>query len=197
MLDRLETSLEERLQRAEEAEGEVNRLQTLADEAPQLRLEKAKHDLQGQRDRMRKISMDQASKKIDSAMELQTRVPALVEHAVASSYELYTLLKEIDSQRQEASKSLAMADRADYETELEKTEEHENALNRNTNGLKWALASRHGEASVSKLLEELDPGFQYFRGCYLEGSLRRELADFILAKAISPNGTAGPVDKQR
>ena len=197
MLDRFETSLEERLQRAEVAEGEVHRLQDLADEAPHLRLEKAKKDLQEERERMRQNSMDEASKKIDTAMEMQTRVPALVEHAVAASYELYTLLKEINSHRQEATKSLAMADRADYESELEEAEEHENALNRSTNGLKWALASRHGESSVSKLLEELDPGFQYFRGCYLEGSLRRELADFILAKAMSPNGTAKPVDKQQ
>ena len=197
MLDRTEKSLVGRLQRAEEAEGEVQRLQAMAAEAPQLRLEKAKQDLNGERERMRQNSMDQARKEIETAMEMQTQLPALVEHAVAASYELYTLLRGIDSHRQEATKSLTIADRVDYETELSKAEEHENALNRNTNGLQWALAARHGEVIVRKLLEELDPGFQYFRGCYLEGSLRRELADFILEQAISSNPAAGPLHKQQ
>ena len=194
MLDRSGTSLEEQLSLAEE---EVQRLQSLAAEANPLRLEKAKQDLQAERERIRQNSMDQARKEMEIAMEMQTRVPALVEYAVAASHELYTLLREICSHRQEATKSLAMADRVDYETELEEAEEHENALNRSTQGLDWALGARHGEARVRKLLEELGPGFDYFRGCHLEGSLRGELAEFILEQAISPNGTAGPRDKQQ
>ena len=197
MLDRSETSLEERLSRAEEAEGQVHKLESLAAEAPQLRLEKAKQDLQGERERIRQDSIDQARKEVGTAMEMQTRVPGLVENAVAASYELYTLLREIYSHRREATKSLATADRVDYEIELEEAEEHENALNRSTNGLDWALAARHGEARIRKLLEELGPGFHYFRACHLEGSLRRELADFILEQAMSPNGAAGPQDKEQ
>ena len=197
MLDRSETSLEERLTQAEEAEGEVNRLQSLAAEAPQLRMEKAKQDLQGERERIRQNSMDQARKEMETALEMQTRVPGLVEHAVAASYELYILLQQIHSHRQQATKSLGVADRVDYEIELEEAEEHEDALNRSTKGLAWALAARHGEARVGKLLEELGPGFHYFRGCHLEGSLRRELSDFILEHAISPDGAAGPKNQQQ
>ena len=197
MLDRSETSLEERLRQAEEAEVEVQRLQSLAAEAHQLRLDKAKQDLQEGRDRIRQDSMDQARKEIETAVEMQTQVPALVEHAVAASYELYTMLREIHSHRQEATKSLTMADRVDYEIELEEAEAHENALNRSTEGLDWALGARHGEARVKKLLEELGPGFHYFGGCDLEGFLRRELADFILEQAISPNRAAGPRGQQQ
>ena len=197
MLDRAGISLEERLKQAEDAEGEVDRLQSLAAEAPQLRLEKAQQEVQGERERVRQIAMDQARKEMETAMEMQTRVPTLVEHAVAASHELYTLLQEIYSHRQEATKSLAMADRVDYEIELEEAEEHENALNRSTKGLDWALAGRHGEARVRKLLEELGPGFHYLRGCHLEGPPRRELANFILEQAISPNGAAGPRNKQQ
>ena len=194
MLDRSEISLNEQLR---QAEGEVQRLQYLAAEAPQLRLEKAEQDLQEERERIRQNSMDQARKEMETAMEMQTQVPALVDHAVAASHELYKLLREICSHRQEATKSLAIADRVDYETELEEAEEHENALNRSTQGLDWALAGRHGEARVSKLLEELGSGFHYLRGCHLEGPLRRELADFILEQATSPNLAAGPRDKRQ
>ena len=143
MLDRSEISLNEQLTQAEE---EVHRLKCLAAEAPQRRLEKAEQDLQEERERIRQNSMDQARKEMETAMEMQTQVPALVDHAVAASQELYKLLREICSHRQEATKSLAIADRVDYETELEEAEEHENALNRSTEGLDWALAGRHGEA---------------------------------------------------
>ena len=197
MLERSGTSLDERLRRAEEAEGEVYRLQSLADEAPQLREEKAKEDLQGERERIRQNSMDQARKELATAMEKQTRVPALVGYAVAAANELYKQLRELHTHRQEAAKSLTVADRADYETELEEAEEHESSLNRNTEGLDWALAGRHGEARVSQLMEELGLGFHYFQGCHLEGSLRRELANFILEQAISPNGAARPRDEQQ
>ena len=194
MLDGTQSSLEERLKQAEEA---VNMLQSLAAEAPQLRLEKARQDLEGERARVRQNSMDQARWEMETAMEMQARVPTLVEHAVAASHNLYALLREIHAHRQQAAKSLAIADRVDYEIELEEAEEHENALNRSTKGLDWALAGHHGEARVKRLLEELDPTFHYFRGCQLEGSTRWELANLILAQAISPDETAGQGDKHR
>ncbi|MCH8107505.1 MAG: hypothetical protein IIB30_04005 [Chloroflexi bacterium] len=196
MLEISEARLEERLRQAEDAEGEIHRLQNLASAAPQLRLEKAKQDQQEERERSRRNSMDQARKEIEIALEMQTRVPALVEQAAAASDDLYRLLREIYSHRNEATESLAMADRVDYESELEEAEEHESALNRSTQGLAWALASRHGEARVRSLLEEMGPGFQYFRGCHLEGPLTRDLADFILKQAISPNGAGAQQDKQ-
>lgn len=195
MLEISEARLEERLRQAEDAEGEIHRLQNLASAAPQLRLEKAKQDQQEERERSRRNSMDQARKEIEIALEMQTRVPALVEQAAAASDDLYRLLREIYSHRNEATKSLATADRVDYESELEEAEEHESALNRSTQGLAWALASRHGEARVRSLLEEMGPGFQYFRGCHLEGPLTRDLADFILKQAISPNGAGAQQDK--
>ena len=197
MLEISETRLEDRLRQAEDAEGEVLRLQSLAAEAPQLRLEKAKQDSQRERERMRQYSMEQARREMETAIEMQTRVPDLVEHAVAASNELYTLLREIHSHRNEATKSLVTVDRVDYETELEEAEDHENALNRSTKGLDWAMAAGHGEARVRKLLEELGPDFHYFLGCDLESPHRQELANFILEQAIAPNGVTGSRDKQK
>ena len=91
MLEISETSLVKRLRQAEEAEGDVHRMQSLAAEAPQLRVDKAKQDLQGERARERQSYVDLARKEIETAMEMQTRVPALVEQAVAVAGEITTL----------------------------------------------------------------------------------------------------------
>ena len=62
MLEISEARLEERLRQAEDAEGEIHKLQSLASEAPQLRLDKAKQDLQEEQDLSRQNSIDQARK---------------------------------------------------------------------------------------------------------------------------------------
>ena len=51
--------------------------------------------------------------------------------------------------------ALAIADRVDYDIELEEGEEHERSLDRDTRGLAYALAARHGDAKVKQMLDEL------------------------------------------
>ena len=196
MLDRYEATLDQRLRQAEEAEGEIQRLQSVADEAPQLRLEKSKRDLQTERERVRGKAMEDARREVEASIEKQTQVPALLGKAAAASYDLYSLLQELDFHRNEATRSLAVADQVDYEVELEETEEQENALNRSTKGLDWALAGHHGETQVKKLLDELGPGFHYFLGCQWEGLLTRDIANFILDHAVPQNGAAAQQDKE-
>ena len=58
MVNGYTSKLEEKLRRAEEAENEVNRLETLASEAPQLRAEVAKAQRNAERDRNRKAARE-------------------------------------------------------------------------------------------------------------------------------------------
>ena len=196
MLDRYESSLDERLKKAEVAEGEIQRLQTLAGDAPKLRQEKMRRDQTAQRHRIREEAMETARSEVKTAVEKQTQVPALLAQAVIVSNELSSLLKDLDSHRKEATKALTTADRVDYEIELQQAQDHEAALDRDTKGLDWAVASRHGEARVKKLLDELGPGFHYLRGCLMEEPLTQDIANLILDRAIPRNGTGARADKQ-
>ena len=196
MLDRYESSLDERLKQAEVAEGEIQRLQAKAGEAPKLRQEKMRRDQTAERHRIQAEAMETARNEVRTAVEKQTQVPALLAQAVIVSNELYNLLKEVDSHRQEATKALTTADRVDYEIELQEAQDHEASLDRDTKGLDWAVASRHGEARVKKLLDELGPGFHYLRGCLMEDPLTQDIVNLILGRAIPRNGAGARPDKQ-
>ncbi len=157
MLDRYESSLDERLKQAEVAEGEIQRLQTTAGEAPKLRQEKMRRDQTAERHRIREEAMETARTEVKTAVEKQTQVPALLAQAVIVSNDLYSLLKDVDSHRKEAARALTTADRVDYEIELQEAQDQEVALDRDTKGLDWAVASRHGEARVKKFWMSLVP----------------------------------------
>ena len=180
MLNRFDASLEERLKSAEQAESEVTRLQPLASEAPQLRADKAKSQRMAERQRTRDAAMDQANQAVEAATTKQVRVPELLGTAARAVNELYSTLREIESSRQEAMESLAIADRVDYDIELEDGEAREESLDRDTRGLAYALAGRHGDARVTKLLEELNPGFGALAGCNLDDPLYRDVANFVM-----------------
>ena len=180
MLNRFDASLEERLRSAEQAESEVTRLQPLASEAPQLRADKAKTQRMAERQRTREAAMDQANQAVEAATTKQVRVPELLGTAARAVNELYSTLREIEASRQEAMESLAIADRVDYDIELEDGEAHEESLDRDTRGLAYALAGRHGDARVTKLLEELSPGFGALAGCNLDDPLYRDVANFVM-----------------
>ena len=99
MVDSISDSVGERLQQAEMAEREVQRLQPLADEAPQLRVQNAK----ALKDEARRRAKDQAVAKaraaVDAGAELQERVPELLGNAHRAVVELYNVFKEINSHR--------------------------------------------------------------------------------------------------
>ncbi len=182
--NKIDEHFQDRLRQAESAESEVQRLQPLAAEAPQLREEKAKAQKDEERRQAKENSLAKARISAQSAADQQLRVPELLGHAARAVIELYTLLKEIDSSRRQAMESLAVADRVDYDIELEEGEEHENSLDRDTRGLAYALAARHGDTKIKQMLEELDPEFTMLRGCNLEEPLYRDVANFVVRHAV-------------
>ena len=185
----IEESFNDRLRQAESAEREVQRLEPLAAEAPQLRLQKAKAQKEEERKRAKDESIYKAKNAAQTASDKQKRVPDLLGQAAHAVIELYTLLKEIDSSRRQAMEALAVADRVDYDIELEEDEEHERSLDRDTRGLAYALAARHGDTKVKQMLEELDPEFTMLRGCNLDEPLYRDVANFVVRHAVPQEAT--------
>ncbi len=202
MVDNFIDSLGDRLQQAEMAEREVQRLQPLADEAPQLRVQNAKAVKDEKRRRAKDQAVTKAQASVAAGAELQERVPELLGNAHRAVVELYNVFKEINSHRHKATEGLAISDRVDYDAELADGEEHERALGRDTRGLAYALANRHGELKVKKMMEELDPGFDFLKGCNLDHPISRDVAQFVLHHAVpgeasssavaSPNAPARP-----
>jgi len=188
MLSGFDSSLDSRLREAEEAEKELVRLQPVAEEAPKLRLEKAKVQKRQEREHAKNSAMRIVERSMHAATEKQTRVPDLLESAGRAVQTLYTVMKELDGYRREASESMAIVDRVDYEIEVEEGEEHEISLDRDPRGLAYALAARHGDVRVKELLEEMEPGFTFLRGCDLSEPLYRDVAKFVLQHAINTPG---------
>jgi hypothetical protein len=184
MVNGIDENFQERLKQAESAEKEMQRLQPLAAEAPQLRLQKAKAEREEERERAKEAALGKARSLAQSATDKQNRVPDLLGQAARSVIELYTLIKDIDSSRRQAMESLAIADRVDYDIELEEGEEHERSQDRDTRGLAYALAARHGDTKVKQMLEELDPEFTMLRGCNLDEPLYRDVANFVVHHAV-------------
>jgi len=180
----IDDGFQERLRQAESAERELQRLQPLAAEAPQLRLQQAKAQKEEERMRAKEDALSKARFSAQSASDKQNRVPELLVQAARAVIELYTLLKDVDSSRRQAMEALAIADRVDYDIELEDGEEHERSLDRDTRGLAYALAARHGDGKVRQLLEELDPEFSMLRGCNLDEPLYRDVANFVVRHAV-------------
>jgi len=186
MLNTHTSGLEEKLKRAEDAANEVHRLESLASQAPLLRAEMAKAQRQAERDANRKNAIERAKRAIIAAAKKQGEVPATLETVSKMVYSLYQTLKEIDNHRKEAAQAMAIVDRMDYEEELESGGEEQQELGRDPKSIEFLVASRHGQARIKQLLDQMDPDFSYLRGCEVEEPLRRDVANFILAHVISP-----------
>ena len=184
MLNGSFTSLDTKLKQAEEAEAELERLGPMAAEAPRLREEKAKAELAEERRQKREAAMEAAKKASKSAADTQKQMPECLGIAAMAVKDLYNVLREIDSHRQEASQALAIADRVDYDVEVETGEEHEISQDRDPRGLAYALAAKHGDVKIRQMLEDLDPEFNFLRNCYLDEKLQRDLADFVIRHAV-------------
>ena len=184
MVNGIDENFQERLRQAESAERELQRLQPLAAEAPQLRLQKAKAQREEERGRAKESALSKARNAAQAAADKQNRVPELLGQSARAVIELYTLIKDIDTSRRQAMEALAIADRVDYDIELEEGEEHERAQDRDTRGLAYALAARHGDTKVKQMLEELDPEFTMLRGCNLDEPLYRDVANFVIKHAV-------------
>ena len=184
-----DTSLEERLRVAEQAESEVTRLQPLAEEAPQLRSEKVEMQKAAGRDRAKNSAMDKARQAVGTAADKQSRVPELLGSAARAVNDLYSALREIEAHHKDATQCLAVVDRVDYEVELESSEAENAALDRDSRGMAYVLAGRHGEARVKQLMEQLTPDLNLLEGCNVDEPLYRDVANFVMErveKARSP-----------
>ena len=186
MVNGYTSALEEKLRRAEEAESEVNRLETLASEAPQLRAQVAQAQRNAERERNRKAALEKAGREVVAASEQQAAIPANLETVSKLVYSLYSLLKEIDTHRKEANQAMAIVDRMDYEEELETGGAEQEEMGRDPKSIEFLVASRHGQARIKELLDQIEPDFNYLKGCDLEEPLSRDIANFILAHVISP-----------
>jgi len=196
MLSGFDDSLDQRLKKAEEAEGELLKLQPMAAEAPKLRIEKAKQQKMQERNRVRDSATQVARQAAEAATEKQACVPALVDTAGKAVEELYAAMREIDAHRRQAAESLALVDRVDYEIEVEEGEEQEIALERDPRGLAYALSARHGDVRVKTMLEDLAPGFGFLKGCNLAEPLYRDVANFVIEHAVgSPEAALQPNGK--
>ncbi len=186
MLKGLDSHIEEQLRRAEEAENEVNRLGSLAAEAPRLRIELARSQRRNERDGNSQTAKDQARREIAAAKERQADVPLTLETVSKLVYSLYSLLKDIDAHRREALRLMGIVDRMDYEEELEAGEEEQNKMDRDPKGIEYLIASRHGQPRIKQMVDDLDPDFNFLRNCDLDEPLRRDVANFIMAHVVSP-----------
>ena len=177
-------TLQERLRQAERAEEELSRLQPIALEAPQLRVEYARQERQDERNRSKEAAISQAKAAMNNASVRQADVPQLLTAAAHSVSALFTALKECDAHRRKAIDALATADRIDYEYELEEAKHMEETRNRDGRGMAFALATKHGEPKVKEMLEEIEPGFALLRGCNMDDPLYRDVAAFVVKHAV-------------
>ncbi len=184
MVTRINTDLQERLRKAEEAENAVTRLGSLAAEAPTLRHELARAQRQQGWDRARKNAIEECKRKMELVYEKQNRVPLMLEEVSTMVSSLYQLFKEIDAGRREALEQMAIVDRVDYEAELTDMEAEQEAMGRDPSSVEYLIASRHGYARVKKLMEETFPNFSYLKDCDLEDPMRRDVAQFVLSHVV-------------
>ena len=176
-------TIEERLRAAEEAESEVSRLQPIASEAPQLRTEKAKMDRASERERLRLSHMEQAKQSVGTANDKQNRVPELLGSAARAINEFYSTLRQIETHHNDATQSLAVVDRIEYEQELEKNGGiEEDSDGRDNPGVAYVLAGRHGNTRVKQLMEQLQPQLNLLEGCNLDEPLYRDVAHFVMER---------------
>ena len=195
MVNGFEPSHEERLKVAELAELELDRIKPIAEEAPLLRAQKAKAHLTAERTKTREASLQQAHKAIEAATERQTQIPDLLGGAARAVNQLYTALREIETHRRESMQALAIADRVDYEIELEEEQEQETSPDQDNRGLAYALAARHGDGRVKKMIEDMEPGFSSLNGCNLNEALNRDVADFVMERVTAASAAAAARSK--
>ncbi len=194
MVSRVNQDLQERLRQAEEAENAVQKLGSLAAEAPTLRVALARAQQQHHWDRAKKQALEEVQRKMTLANEKQSRVPQMLEEVSVMVASLYNLFKEIETQCREAREHMAVVDRVEYEAELTHAEAEQVQMGRDPSNIEYLVASRHGPVRVKRLMEESFPGFSYLKDCDLDDPMRRDVAQFILAhvvptEAITSNAT--------
>lgn len=194
--------LTQRLRKAEEAANYMERLETLASEAPTLR--EQVHLLQRleERNRHRQEARANAEAALAAAALAQQNLPSLVATAADLVEQLVGTLREVDTFLREATTSLSVADRMDYEDELDQAMEQEEddadaPIQRDAQSIRMLVASRHGSARVRRMMESMAPGFEVFAGCDLDARpMRRELTNLIMAKLAAEAEAGRPLQRR-
>ncbi len=199
MPDERAHELTQRLRKAEEAASYMERLETLASEAPTLREQVSLLQRMEERENHRREAIENARCALNAAAEAQSELPDLIANAANLVNQLARALREVDTFRREATAALSVVDRMDYEDELDRAmEEHEEdedaTIQRDAQSIRMLIASRHGSTRVRRMIDELSPGFEVFAGCNLNADpMRGELTALIMAKlAAEAEASRGP-----
>ena len=190
MADGSTSDLAQRLRKAEEAAVYMERLESLASQAPALREQVTLLQRMEERKRYRNEAFERAKVALEAADQAQQNLPSLVADAANLVDQLARTLREVDTYRREAMTSLGVVDRMDYEDELDQALEYEqqnadedSPIQRDAQSIRMIVASHHGSARVRQLIEEITPGFDVFAGCDLDRTpMRRELTNLIMAQ---------------
>ncbi len=188
MPDELSNELAQRLRKAEEAAAYVEQLESLASQAPALREQVSLLQRLEERENHRQDAIERARVALAAAKQAQENLPDIIASASNLVNQLARTLREVDTFRREATASLSVVDRMDYEDELDHAlnEQHggdDNAVQRDAQSIRMVIASRHGSTRVRQMIEEMSPGFEVFSGCGLDTApMRRELANLIMAQ---------------
>ena len=190
MADGSTSDLTQRLRKAEEAAVYMERLESLASQAPALREQVSLLQRMEERKKYRNEAAERAHVALEAAAQAQQNLPSLVADAANLVDQLARTLREVDTYRREAMTSLGVVDRMDYEDELDQALEYEqqtadedSPIQRDAQSIRMIVASHHGSARVRQLIEEMTPGFDVFANCDLDRSpMRRELTNLIMAQ---------------
>ena len=201
MADERAQELAQRLRKAEEAANYMERLETLASEAPSLREQFTLLQRKEERERYRRDSMERAREAALAASEAQRNLPELISASADLVNQLARALREVDTFLREANTSLSVVDRMDYEDELDEALEYENdgeaPIQRDAASIRMLVASRHGSTRVRQMMDAIAPGFQLFSGCDLDAvPMRRELTSLIMAKLAAEAETNRPPQRR-
>ena len=198
MPDERANELAQRLRKAEEAASYMERLETLASEAPTLREQVSLLQRVEERETHRKDAIENARYALSAAAEAQRELPDLIAGAANLVSQMARALREVDTFRREATAALSVVDRMDYEDELDRAmEEHEEEedapIQRDAQSIRMLVASRHGSTRVRRMIDELSPGFEVFAGCNLAAdAMRGELTTLIMAKLAAEAESSRP-----
>ncbi len=201
MPDERSQELAQRLRKAEEAANYMERLETLASEAPSLREQFTLLQRREEREQHRKDALERARQAVIAADEAQRNLPDLIATAADLVNQFARALREVDTFLREANTSLSVVDRMDYEDDLDQALEHEEdedvPIPRDAQSIRMLVASRHGSTRVRQMMDAISPGFDPFAGCDLDAvPMRRELANLILAK-LAAEAEAGRPQQRR
>ena len=201
MPDERSQELAQRLRKAEEAANYMERLETLASEAPSLREQFTLLQRQEERDRNRKEALERARLAVIAADEAQRNLPDLIATAADLVNQFARALREVDTFLREANTSLSVVDRMDYEDDLDQALEHEEdedaPIPRDAQSIRMLVGSRHGSTRVRQMMDAISPGFDPFAGCDLDTvPMRRELTNLILAKLAAEAEASRPQQRR-